>query len=374
MEDPITAIRNAGYTNLVSQFIGDSAYSYVFDGQSGYLDHALATGTLTTQVTGVVEHHINADEPIVLDYNTEFKTPGQLVSLYSANKFRASDHDPVVVGLNLNHDPVANDLTVVTNEDTAVDDLLTASDLDGDPLTFALGSGPAHGTLVIRGDHTFTYTPFTNYNGPDSFTFTVTDGHGGSDTATVSITVNPINDNPVANDQMLTMDGNTTLNGTVTASDVDGDTLTFAVDLAPAVGTLLFDPVAHTFSYTPPLGFQGIASFVFSVSDGHGGWDNATVTIQVIEPNVFPVANDQSLSVNEDAVLNGTLTASDVDSAVLTYTQATAPVHGTLLIDSASGAFTYTPAANWNGSDSFTFNASDGYLSDTGTVTITVNP
>ncbi len=74
MEDPITAIKNAGYTNLIYQYGGPDAYSYVFDGQWGYLDHALSNASLTPQVTGVADWHINADEPSVLDYNTDFKT------------------------------------------------------------------------------------------------------------------------------------------------------------------------------------------------------------------------------------------------------------------------------------------------------------
>ena len=74
MEDPITALLGAGYTNLVNAFGGPSAYSYVFDGQWGYLDHALSNASLTPQVAGVAEWHINSDEPSVLDYNTDFKT------------------------------------------------------------------------------------------------------------------------------------------------------------------------------------------------------------------------------------------------------------------------------------------------------------
>ncbi len=104
-EDPITVIRNAGYTNLLYEFGGDAAYSYVFDGMSGYLDHALSTASLTPQVTGVAEWHINTDEPSSLDYNEEYKSAGQLVSLYAPDQFRVSDHDPVIVGLDLVNDP-----------------------------------------------------------------------------------------------------------------------------------------------------------------------------------------------------------------------------------------------------------------------------
>ncbi|MFL5935404.1 MAG: ExeM/NucH family extracellular endonuclease [Gaiellaceae bacterium] len=99
MEDPITVIRNAGFTNLVSTFDGPHAYSYVFDGQWGYLDHALGSASLVPQVTGVGDFHINSDEPSVLDYNTDFKTANLISTLYAPDEFRVSDHDPVVIGL-----------------------------------------------------------------------------------------------------------------------------------------------------------------------------------------------------------------------------------------------------------------------------------
>ncbi len=98
-EAPIRALEDAGFTNLLNAYDGDAAYSYVFDGQSGYLDHALASSSLLGQVKGVDEWHINADEPIVLDYNVEFKSPGQVSSFYAPDPYRASDHDALVVGL-----------------------------------------------------------------------------------------------------------------------------------------------------------------------------------------------------------------------------------------------------------------------------------
>jgi len=100
-EDPINVIRAAGYTDLLARFVGPDAYSYVFAGQSGYLDHGLASASLAAQVKGATEWHINADEPRVLDYNLEFKTPRQQTLLYSAEPYRASDHDPLVIGVDL---------------------------------------------------------------------------------------------------------------------------------------------------------------------------------------------------------------------------------------------------------------------------------
>jgi predicted extracellular nuclease len=103
-ENPITAIKAGGYSDLIAQFGGANAYSYVFDGQAGYLDHALASSSLTPQATGAVEWHINADEPIALDYNTDYQSAGQVVSLYSSAAYRSSDHDPLVVALKLSLD------------------------------------------------------------------------------------------------------------------------------------------------------------------------------------------------------------------------------------------------------------------------------
>jgi len=99
LEDPIRTLVDGGYTNLIEAFSGSDAYSYVFDGQWGYLDHAIGSASLTSQVTGVTEWHINADEPSILDYNTNFKSAEQILSLYAPDQFRVSDHDPVIVGL-----------------------------------------------------------------------------------------------------------------------------------------------------------------------------------------------------------------------------------------------------------------------------------
>ncbi len=133
MEDPIVALTNAGYTDLVNFFEGPNAYSFVFDGQLGYLDHALANGALTTQVTGTTVWHINADEINLFDYNDAVEDPGEsfferestIADLSALDELRSSDHDPVVVGLNLRipDNPTCNGLaaTIIgTNGDDVI--------------------------------------------------------------------------------------------------------------------------------------------------------------------------------------------------------------------------------------------------------------
>ncbi|MBX3056646.1 MAG: ExeM/NucH family extracellular endonuclease [Anaerolineae bacterium] len=120
MEDPIMALVDAGYTDLLRQFYGDAAYSYVFDGQSGHLDHALASASLLPQVTGATAWHINADEPRVLDYNVEFKSAQQIDAWFGPGPFRSSDHDPVIVGLHLMPVVVTPTMSILSPVDGAV--------------------------------------------------------------------------------------------------------------------------------------------------------------------------------------------------------------------------------------------------------------
>ena len=117
-EDPIVALENAGYTNLIDAFVGDSAYSFLFDGQRGYLDYAMANAQLLGQVSGAGEWNINADEIPLLDYNdaiqdtpaeASFERESGATTLYDTSAYRSSDHDPVIVGLSLgdgSNDPV----------------------------------------------------------------------------------------------------------------------------------------------------------------------------------------------------------------------------------------------------------------------------
>jgi predicted extracellular nuclease len=100
MEDPIAAFDASGYKNVVAELDGDTlGYSYSFSGRIGSLDHAVATTSMLSKVVAATDWHINADEPVSLDYTTEYKTDAQLVSLYSESAYRASDHDPVIVDI-----------------------------------------------------------------------------------------------------------------------------------------------------------------------------------------------------------------------------------------------------------------------------------
>jgi hypothetical protein len=187
----VTSIENAGFTNLVESFIGPDAYSYAFDGQWGNLDHALGSASLVGQVTGVGEYHINADEPSVLDYNVEFKSAGQLSSLYAADEFRIADHDPVVVGLNPNAEPTVDaGGPYGVNEGGSVTLTATGSDPNGDTLTYAWDLDD-NGSFETAGQ-SVTFSA-ASLDGPSSHTVKVQVTDPGGLSAVAQGTVNVLN-------------------------------------------------------------------------------------------------------------------------------------------------------------------------------------
>jgi len=287
-----------------------------------------------------------------------------------------------------NDPPVANDDYYTTNEDTtltvpAPGILSNDTDPENDPLTAYKVTDPTHGTLNLNTNGGFTYTPDNNYNGQDTFTYQAYDGTEYSNTATVYITINPVNDPPVANDDYYTTAEDTTL--TITApgvltndTDPENDPLTAYLYSGVSNGELTFN-LNGGFEYTPDDGFVGDDSFTYRAYDGNVLSNIATVHITVTPVNDPPVANDDYYTTNEDTTLTitapGVLTNdTDPENDPLTAYKVTDPTHGTLNLNT-NGGFTYTPDNNYNGQDTFTYRAYDGLeYSNTATVYITINP
>jgi VCBS repeat-containing protein len=257
--------------------------------------------------------------------------------------------------------------------------LANDTDANGDALKAVLVTGPAHGSLILNADGSFTYTPTHNYTGPDSFTYRANDGLlSSNNVATVSLTVS--DRAPVAADDAYSTYENAPLTVAgpgVLANDTDpdGDPLTATITVNPTHGVVTLN-ADGSFTYTPAANFYGADQFSYVAKDGVKSTP-AVVTLTVNHVNQAPVAADDSYTVSKNNALTisgpGVLANdTDADNDPLTALLVSAPAHGTVTLN-PDGSFTYTPAAGYTGSDSFTYKANDGQLdSNVAIVALTV--
>ncbi|MDF3846208.1 tandem-95 repeat protein, partial [Pseudomonas citronellolis] len=349
-----------------------SVSSYSVAGFSGNI----AAGTGTTIVgVGSIVIDANGHYSFTPDANYHGAVP-QIT--YTTNTGASSTLDITVNSAN--DLPVAENANKTTLEDTPVSGQVVASDVDGDALTYTLkpGSGPVNGTLVLDSSNgKYTYTPDHDYNGNDSFTVVVGDGQGGTVESVVNITVTAVNDEPVTADNSNTTAEDTAVSGQVVASDVDKDPLTYTLKPGsePQHGTLVLDSSNGKYTYTPDHDYNGNDSFTVVVSDGQGGTVESVVSITVTAVNDAPIAHDDSATIDEDHSVTIDVLANDtdIDSSSLSVTGASAS-HGSVTINQ-DGTLTYTPDANYGGSDTIVYTISDG---DGGTssasVTVGITP
>ena len=280
--------------------------------------------------------------------------------------------------------PQAADDAYATEEDTA---LIVAApgvlgnDTDGDqdPLSVVLISGPENGVLTLNADGSFTYVPDADFFGADVFTYRANDGELDSGVASVFLTVGAVNDAPVANPDSFLVDEDNTL--TITApgilgndTDVEGAALS-AILVSTTVNGTLTSNADGSFTYTPNSDFNGIDTFTYRANDGATDSDVVTVTLTVNAVNDAPVAGADDFVVDEDgalAVFAEDLLANDtdVDGDALAATLVSGPTNGTLTFN-ADGSLTYLPNANFSGTDSFTYRASDG-VAESAETTVTI--
>ena len=278
------------------------------------------------------------------------------------------------VSIPVNRAPVAADdsAAAAAATDVDVDVLGNDSDPDGDSLTVAAVTTPAHGSARIDlGGELVRYTPDAGFRGSDSFDYTVDDGRGGTASATVTVTV--ANAPPVAADDSATTHTGTSVQVDVVGNDSDanGDSLTVTAVTTPAHGSAEVG-AGGTVGYTPDPGFRGSDSFEYTVSDGHGGSASATVTVTVA--NAAPVAADDRAAAGPDETVDVDVLGndSDPDDDTLTVAAVTTPAHGNATIRPA-GRVRYTPTRGFAGDDSFEYTVSDGHGDSAGaTVTVTV--
>jgi len=289
----------------------------------------------------------------------------------------AMDSNTVSISLAIeavNDPPKANHQSVMTRLDRSAFITLTGSDVDSDTLRYSITAKPEHGSLVFGPDFDMsgklTYTPDSKFAGTDNFTFVLNDGSVDSAPATVSINLTP-NHIPVAEIQSIKTPEDTPVVINLIGTDPDGDTVVYSVVTVPSHGGL--SGTAPNLNYMPNKNFSGPDSFTFKVNDGTNDSAVTTVSIAVTPANDPPVANNIDISAMEDMPIPVTLVGTDPDGDPLTYSILTKPANGTL--SGTEPNLSYTPNANFNGLDSFTFRINDGTLdSIPGTVSLLVNP
>jgi VCBS repeat-containing protein len=293
----------------------------------------------------------------------------------------ALDSQAATVSINIaavNEAPVANNASIGVSADAVYTGVLSASDSDGDALTYRIITNSTKGSAVITNQATgaFTYTPNPGESGADSFTFRANDGVVDSNTATVSVTIVLVNTAPVASNISISTNENTPYTGHLSASDADGDSLTFSIVTNPGLGSaVITNQATGAFNYTPNSGVSGSDSFTFKANDGVVDSNVATVNVTIVEVNDPPTAENMAIVTDRNVALSGQLSGSDPDGDALTYSIVSNGAKGTAEITNpGSGAFTYTPATNEFGDDAFTFKVNDGTVdSGVATVSITIN-
>jgi VCBS repeat-containing protein len=235
------------------------------------------TGTATVDAAGktTITVPVAADKRTEGDETLTVTVQGQAASV-------------TIKDTSVNTMPVAANATVRTNEDTPLTATLpAATDTDGDPVIYTKATHPSNGRAVVTAGGSYTYIPTPNYNGPDSFTYTVSDGQGGSNIYTVSLTVNAVNDAPVATGGSLSITEDTLAAGTLSATDVDNASLSYALVTQSANGNVTLGANGN-YIYTPGANFNGSDSFTFKANDGSADSNTATVTITVVAVNDTP--------------------------------------------------------------------------------------
>jgi len=388
----------------IPQAVDDIAYVLVGDTiDINVLGNDLHIGDIPLTVT------IETNPPIscptgtcvsVLANNRIRYTPDIAVAMGSGSEtfsYRVTDVDGPIpfsianITVFINDPPTANDDNIVTNEDISIliDVLVNDFDADGtlDPTSVQITHSPSNGSVTNHHDGTVTYDPDPDFESPpiDCFDYTVDDTYlpvpATSNVATVCVTVNGVNDPPVANDDsgFAQEDGSDVIDVLSNDHDVDGTldpaTVAVVVGFGPSNGSVSVNGLTGEITYSPSPGFFGIDSFRYTVDDDLGATSNqATVTVDV---NARPNAVDDSMTANEDvsAIFNVLSNDSDPDDppASLFISGTTPASHGTVANNGSS--ISYNPAPDYNGPDLFSYTLADGRGGfDTAIVNVTVNP
>ena len=362
------------------------------NGISGNWDSASGVMSLTGRAS--TTHYETALESLTYNNTSDApNTSSRIITWVLSDGNGSSGKVTSTVSLTAANDsPLAQDDAYTTDEDTKLivtgsSGVLSNDSIGGDGGVLAVTSHtlPFSGTLALSEDGSLVYNPNPDFNGFDTFKYTIADIDGTTSTGVVTITVNSVDDNPLAQDDSYTVDEDNTLtveveNGLLSNDDIGGDGGTLAVLLVtvPDKGTLTLDSDG-SFSYVPSADYNGNDRFTYSIADSDGDTDTATVAIIVNSVDDSPLAQDDSYSVDEDGRLIvegsiGLLVNDNIggDGGVLVVSSNTSPLNGTLKMNE-EGSLMYIPSPDFNGSDAFMYTITDiDGTTSTGSVSIDV--
>ena len=289
--------------------------------------------------------------------------------------------------ITVNAIPVATSASVTTTEDHDASGTLQGSDLDGDSLSYSIVTPPQHGAVTLGGGNgpAYSYSPDDNYHGTDSFSYRVHDGAADSNTATISLTIDSINDVPLAFDSSDTTDEDSDVSGTLQGSDIDGDSLSYSIVTPPQHGTVTLEGGSGaTYNYSPVANYHGTDSFSYKTNDGNADSSTATISLTINSINDAPVISlIHDLSIDQDTSTPAiAFTVDDVDGF---------GIESTLTVDATSSnielvsrnqmalqgegsdyTLVITPASHQYGASTITLAVSDGVESSHVSFVLTV--
>ncbi|MCU7864062.1 MAG: tandem-95 repeat protein, partial [Candidatus Thiodiazotropha sp. (ex Lucinoma borealis)] len=311
------------------------------------------TVSLVTGPTQSAAFTLNADGTFSFTHNGSENYIDSFTYRVTDNDGQSSDATVLINVTANNHPPVASDISINVVEDTVYTGILPiASDDDGDDVTYQLESNSAHGSVLVNGDGSFSYAPDADYYGADSFTYSISDGNGGNNTYTVVINIGAVNDNPVITSHsgngnvMLTIEENTSVVTRVTAGDPDNDTISFAIDDGTDLGLFNIDSESGELIFVNAPDAENprdsdqdnVYQVQVVVSDGNGGMDRQSFTIEVTDIDEFDVGLLMDMEDDPDIISLPT----EIDSAVgiVAYAED---------LDITNNRITYTLDENANG-------------------------
>jgi VCBS repeat-containing protein len=373
-------VANNDVYTVAEDSVLDVAASGVLSNDTDADGDSLAAILVTPPIHGVVT--FNADGSFVYSPEADFVGVDGF-SYYVNDGSTDSDAASVTIEVTAVQDaPIANNDVYTVAEDSILEVAANGVlgndvDADGDSLAATLVTSPIHGVVTFNADGSFVYTPDADFVGIDGFSYYVNDGSTDSDAASVTIEVTAVNDAPVAQNDVYSVDEDSVLEIAASGvlsndSDVDGDSLEATLVTPPLHGELTLN-ADGSFTYTPDPDFAGVDSFSYLAGDGTLASDVASVTIEVNDLVDIAATRGDSYNVGEDNVLivgaDRGLLANDVDPQGLTLTALldTPPEHGEVVVES-DGSFRYQPDANYVGTDWFTYTADNGSGASVSTV------